>query len=83
MKCLTNAIGYMIPEIIDATYTAQLHSSMSHPPELQPILAFVSSSHKIVSWNSEPFWLIESMPISERSSYICDLVIPAHNIFIS
>jgi len=39
MKCLTDAIGYMIPEIIDATYTAQLHSHMSHPPELQPMLA--------------------------------------------
>jgi len=38
MKCLTNAIGYMIPKITDATYIAQLHSHMSHPPELQPML---------------------------------------------
>jgi len=39
MKCLTDAIGYMIPKITNATYSAQLHSRMSHPPELQPMLA--------------------------------------------
>lgn len=39
IKCLTDAIGQMILEITDATYTAQLHSHMSHPPELQPMLA--------------------------------------------
>jgi len=39
IKCLTDAISYMILEIIDATYTAQLHLRMSHPPELQPMLA--------------------------------------------
>lgn len=39
MKCLTNVIGYMIPEVNDATYSAQLHSRMSHPAELQPTLA--------------------------------------------
>lgn len=39
MKCLTDAIGCMIIKINDATYTAQLHSRMSHLPELQPMLA--------------------------------------------
>ena len=39
IKGLTDAISYMIPEITDATYTAQLHLCMSHPPELQPMLA--------------------------------------------
>ena len=39
MKCLTDAIGHMIPELNDATYTAQLHSRMSHPLELQLMLA--------------------------------------------
>ena len=38
MKCLTDAIGHVIPELNDATYTAQLHSRMSHPPELYPML---------------------------------------------
>jgi len=38
IKCLTDAIGYMIPEINDATYSVQLHSRMSHPPELKPML---------------------------------------------
>jgi len=38
MKCLTNATDCMILEISDATYTAQLHLRMSHPPELQPML---------------------------------------------
>ena len=38
LKCLTDAIGYMIPEIQDATYSVQLNSRLSHPPELQPML---------------------------------------------
>ena len=38
MKCLTDVIGHMIPELNVATYTAQLHSRMSHPPKLQPML---------------------------------------------
>ena len=36
LKYLTDAIGYMIH---DATYSAQLHSCLSHPLELQPMLA--------------------------------------------
>jgi len=32
MKCLTDAISYVIPEITNTTYIAQLHSRMSHPP---------------------------------------------------
>ena len=39
LKCLTDAIGYMIPEIHDAMYLAQLHSRLIPPPELQPMLA--------------------------------------------
>lgn len=39
LKCLTDAINYMIPEIHDATYSAQLHYCLSHPPELQLMLA--------------------------------------------
>lgn len=39
IKCLKDVIGYMIPEITDATYTAQLHLCMSHPLELQLMLA--------------------------------------------
>ena len=38
LKCLTDAISYMIHEINDATYSTQLHSRLSHPPELQPML---------------------------------------------
>jgi len=38
LKCLTDAIGCMIPEIQDATYSAQLNSFLSRPPELQPML---------------------------------------------
>lgn len=39
MKCLMDAINCMVPELADATYTAQLHSRMSHPLEIQPMLA--------------------------------------------
>jgi len=39
LKCLTDAIGCIIPEIHDATYSAQLHSRLSRPPKLEPMLA--------------------------------------------
>ena len=39
LKCLTDAISYMISKIHDATYSTQLHSCPRHPPELQPMLA--------------------------------------------
>ncbi len=39
MKCLSDAINYMVSELSDATYTAQLHSRMSRSPEIQPMLA--------------------------------------------
>ena len=39
VKCLTDVINHMIPELVDATFTTQLHSHMSHPPEVQPMLA--------------------------------------------
>lgn len=39
MKFLFDAINCMVPELSDATYTTQLHSRMSQPPEIQPMLA--------------------------------------------
>ena len=39
LKCLTDAIGYMIPDIQDATYAAQLSSRLKKPPEVEPMLA--------------------------------------------
>ena len=39
LKCLTNAIGYIIPDIQDATYAAQLNSRLNRPPEVEPMLA--------------------------------------------
>lgn len=39
MMCLTDAINHMIPEFVDATFAAQLHSCMSQPLEVQPMLA--------------------------------------------
>ena len=38
LKCLTDAINCIIPEIQDATYSAQLNSRLSRPLELQPML---------------------------------------------
>ena len=38
LKYLTDAIGCIIPEIHDATYSAQLHSRLSRPPKLEPML---------------------------------------------
>ena len=46
LKRLTDAIGYMVLEIHDATYSAQLHSRLSHPPELQPMLAICQLKQK-------------------------------------
>ena len=39
LKCLTDVTGFIILEIHDATYSVQLHYRLSHPPELQPMLA--------------------------------------------
>ena len=39
LKCLIDAIGCIISEIHDATYSTQLHSRLSHPPELELMLA--------------------------------------------
>jgi len=39
LKCLTDAIGCIIPEIQDATYAAQLNSRLSRPQEVEPMLA--------------------------------------------
>ena len=39
LKCLTDAIGCIIPDIQDATYAAQLSSCLKKPPEVEPMLA--------------------------------------------
>ena len=39
LKCLTYAIKCIIPDIHDATYAAQLSSRLSHPQEVEPMLA--------------------------------------------
>ena len=39
LKCLTDVIGYIIPDIQDATYAAQLNSRLNRPPEVEPMLA--------------------------------------------
>ena len=39
LKCLTDAIGYIIPDIQDAPYVAQLSSRLNRPPEVEPMLA--------------------------------------------
>ena len=38
LKSLTDAIGYIIPDIQDATYVAQLNSRLNRPPEVGPML---------------------------------------------
>ena len=39
LKCLTDAIGCIIPDIHDATYAAQINSRLSRPQEVEPMLA--------------------------------------------
>jgi len=39
LKCLTDAIGCIIPDIHDATYSTQLNSHLSRPQEVEPMLA--------------------------------------------
>ena len=39
LKCLTDAIRCVIPDIQDATYAAQLNSHLSRPQEVEPMLA--------------------------------------------
>jgi len=39
LKCLTDVISCIILEIHDATYSAQLHSRLTRPPKLEPMLA--------------------------------------------
>ena len=39
LKRLTDAIGYIIPDIQDATYASQLNSRLNRPPEVEPMLA--------------------------------------------
>lgn len=38
MKCLTDAINHMIPELANATFASQSHSCTSQPPKVQPML---------------------------------------------
>jgi len=39
LKCLTDVVQCMIPDIQDATYAAQLSSRLNKPPEIEPMLA--------------------------------------------
>lgn len=39
LKCLTDAVGYMIPDIQEATFAAQFSSRLNKPPEVEPMLA--------------------------------------------
>ena len=39
LKCLTDALGCIIPDIQDATYASQLCSRLNKPPEVEPMLA--------------------------------------------
>ena len=39
LKCLTDAIECIIPDIHDATYASQLNSRLNRPQELEPMLA--------------------------------------------
>ena len=39
LKCLTDAIGYIIPDIQDATFAAQFSLRLNRPPEVEPMLA--------------------------------------------
>lgn len=39
LKCLTDALGRIIPNIQDATYAAQLSLRLNKPPEVEPMLA--------------------------------------------
>ena len=46
LKCLTDAVQYMIPEIQDSTYAAQLSSRLNKPPEVEPMLAINQLRYK-------------------------------------
>jgi len=46
LKCLTDAIGCIIPDIQDATYAAQLNSRLNRPPEVEPMLAICQLKSK-------------------------------------
>jgi len=39
LKCLTDAISGILPDIHDATYAAQLGLCLNKPPEVEPMLA--------------------------------------------
>ena len=39
LKCLTDAIEYIIPDIQDATFAAQFSLRLNRPPELESMLA--------------------------------------------
>ena len=46
LKCLTDALGCLIPDIQDATYDAQLTSRLNTPPEVEPMLAICQLKSK-------------------------------------
>lgn len=39
IKSLVDVVDRMMPELSDSTYTGQLQSRMSHPPEIQSMLS--------------------------------------------
>lgn len=46
LKCLTDALGCLIPDIQDATCDAQLTSRLNTPPEVEPMLAICQLRNK-------------------------------------
>lgn len=46
LKCLTDVIGCVIPEIHDATYSAQLHSRLTRPLESEPMISICQLKSK-------------------------------------
>ena len=46
LKCLTDAIRSIVPDIQDATYATQLNSCLSRPPEVEPMLAMCQIKSK-------------------------------------
>lgn len=46
LKCLTDAIRSIVPDIQDATYAAQLNSRLNRPPEVEPMLTICQLKSK-------------------------------------
>ena len=72
LKCLTNAIGYIIPDIQDATFAAQLSLRLNRPPKVEPMLAISQLRFKGKQPNS---WLTSPTARSPQRN-ISHLLIP-------